>query len=74
MAKQRSQLVSTEYTEAAFAELARVTRTRMMAIVPRLIPEILGETSRVVIQAKIEKACKEALADLAKGPPRREFS
>ena len=36
------------------------TKARIMAIAPRLAPELVGETSRVMIQAKIEKASKEA--------------
>ena len=37
-----------------------------MAIPPRLAPELVGEASRVMVQAKLEKACKEALAYLAR--------
>jgi hypothetical protein len=37
-----------------------------MAIGARVAPDLVGETSRVMIQAKIEKALKEALAYLAK--------
>jgi hypothetical protein len=37
-----------------------------MAIPPRLAPELVGVTSRMTIQAKIEAAVKEALRDLAR--------
>jgi len=37
-----------------------------MAIPPRVSPEIVGETSSLMIQAKLEKASKEALSCLAK--------
>jgi len=43
-----------------------MTKARIMAIPSLLAPEVMGETSRVMIQAKIEKSCKEALAYLAK--------
>ena len=43
-----------------------VTKARIMAIAPRVAPELVGETSRIMIQAKIECACKEALSYLAK--------
>jgi hypothetical protein len=36
-----------------------------MAIPQRLAPELVGETSRVMIQAKLEKMCKELLTYLA---------
>ena len=42
-----------------------------MAIPPRLAPELVGEQSRMMIQAKIEKACKEALAYLARAENHR---
>jgi hypothetical protein len=42
-----------------------------MAIPPRLAPELVGETSRVMIQAKIEKFCREALHSLSKWEPKK---
>ena len=47
-------------------DLVLTTKARIMAIAPRLAPELVGETSRVMIHAKLEKALKEALATLAK--------
>ncbi len=61
LAKQRSSLVSLPDVEAAFADLVRTVTARVMAIAPQVAPELVGETSRVMIQAKIEKASKEAL-------------
>jgi hypothetical protein len=37
-----------------------------MALPFRLSSDLVGETSRVMVQAKLEKACKEALGYLAK--------
>jgi hypothetical protein len=65
LAKERSQLVAIPDIEQMFTDLVLTTKARVMAIAPRLAPELVGETSRVMIQAKIEKSCKEALAYLA---------
>jgi phage terminase Nu1 subunit (DNA packaging protein) len=66
LAEQRSQLVAVSDVEAVTEDLVRTTTAVIMAIAPRLAPELVGETSRVMIQAKLERACKEALAYLAK--------
>ena len=66
LAKERSQLVAVSDVEAMTKDLVRTTTAEIMAIAPRLAPELVGETSRAMIQAKIERACKESLARLAK--------
>ena len=66
LAKDRGQLVALPDVEHMLTDLVLTTKARIMAIAPRLAPELVGETSRVMIQAKIEKACKEALSYLAK--------
>jgi phage terminase Nu1 subunit (DNA packaging protein) len=66
LAKQRSQLIALDDVEQMLTDLVLTTKARIMAIPPRLSPELVGETSRVMIQAKLEKACREALAYLAK--------
>jgi phage terminase Nu1 subunit (DNA packaging protein) len=66
LAAKRGQMVTIADVEKQYSDLAHSIRARIMAIPPRLAPEILGETSRVMAQAKIEKYCKEALAQLAK--------
>jgi phage terminase Nu1 subunit (DNA packaging protein) len=66
LAKQRGLLVAIADVERDWSEIVLSVKARIMAIPPRLAPEILGETSRVMAQAKIEKYCKEALAQLAK--------
>jgi phage terminase Nu1 subunit (DNA packaging protein) len=79
LAKDRCQLVALPDVEHMLTDLVLTTKARIMAIAPRLAPELVGETSRVMIQAKIEKSCKEALSYLAKqgkdgsaNPPIRE--
>ncbi len=66
LAKERSQLIAVSDFDAMTKELVRTTTAEIMAIPPRLAPQLVGETSRVMIQAKIEKACKESLAYLAR--------
>jgi phage terminase Nu1 subunit (DNA packaging protein) len=66
LAEKRGQLVALPDIEAMLTDLVLTTKARIMAIPPRLAPELVGETSAVMIHAKIEKACKEALAYLAK--------
>jgi phage terminase Nu1 subunit (DNA packaging protein) len=66
LAKERGLLVALPDIEAALTDLVLTTKARIMAIPPRLAPELVGETSRVMIQAKLEKACKESVAYLAK--------
>lgn len=66
LAKKRSQLVALSDVEAAMTDLVLTTKARVMAIAPQLAPELVGETSRVMIQAKIDKAHRKALCYLAK--------
>jgi phage terminase Nu1 subunit (DNA packaging protein) len=66
LAREQSELLSVEDVEREMTNLIRTARAHVMAIAPRMAPELVGETSRVMIQAKLEKACKEALAQLAR--------
>lgn len=66
LSKLRSQLVSVKDADEAIAELVRVTTAHVMAIPARLAPELVGETSRVMVQAKIERAVKDTLKLLAR--------
>lgn len=66
LAKERSLVIAIADYERTLADLILTTKARIMAMPPRLAPELVGETSRVMIQAKIEKACKESLAYLAR--------
>lgn len=66
LAKERSQLVALQDVEREFTDLVLTTKARILAVAPRLAPEMIGENSRVMAHAKIEKALKEALLDLSK--------
>jgi hypothetical protein len=66
LAKERGLLVALPDIEATLTDLVLTTKACILAIPPRLAPELVGECSRVIIQAKLEKACKESLAYLAK--------
>jgi len=66
LAKERGLHVAISDFEATLTELVLTTKARIMVIPPRLAAELVGERSRVMIQAKIEKACKESLTSLAK--------
>jgi phage terminase Nu1 subunit (DNA packaging protein) len=65
LARERSQLISLVDYERALADLALTTKARVMAVGPRIAQELVGETSRTMIQAKLEKAFKEVLHSLA---------
>lgn len=66
LAKQQSQLIARSDVEKTVADLVLTTKAQIMAIPARLAPELVGETSRVMVQAKIEKAVREALTQLAR--------
>lgn len=66
LARERSELVSIDEVEKEMTELILTTKARVMAVAPRLAPELLGETSRIMAHAKIEKALKDALLHLSK--------
>ena len=66
LAKERGLYIALADHEREQTDLVLTTKARIMAIAPRLAAELVGEGSRVMIQAKLEKACKEALSYLAK--------
>lgn len=64
--REREQLVTIDDVEKEMAELALTTKARVMSVAARVAPELVGETSRIMIQAKLEKHLKEALLQLEK--------
>src|SRR5438105_8661631 len=54
LAKERSLLVALPDVEKTLADLVLTTKARILAIPPRLAPELVGETQRTMIQAKLE--------------------
>lgn len=63
--RQRSHLVSIADAEKFRTSLVQEVAARILAIAPRLAPELLGETSRVMVQAKIDRALRDAFRQLA---------
>jgi phage terminase Nu1 subunit (DNA packaging protein) len=66
LAKERGSLVSIADVEQSLTDLVLTTKATIMSIAPRIAPELVGETSRIMIQTKLERACKEALSYLAR--------
>jgi phage terminase Nu1 subunit (DNA packaging protein) len=65
LASKRRELVSIVDVEKTMTDLVITTKARILTVPARVAPEILGEQSRVMVQAKIEKAIKESLSHLA---------
>jgi phage terminase Nu1 subunit (DNA packaging protein) len=61
----RGEIVRVDDVRQMLSEMILMTKARLLAIPPRLAVEVLGEESRVMVQAKIEKSIKEALTQLA---------
>lgn len=66
LARERSGFVSTEDVERAMTELCLISTARILAVAPRLALELIGEKSRTMVQAKIERALREAMLILSK--------
>lgn len=69
LAMMRGEVVPIADVEKEMTELVLTTKARFLAIPARIAPELVGENSRVMIQAKIDKACTEALEPLTKRTP-----
>jgi phage terminase Nu1 subunit (DNA packaging protein) len=65
LASKRRELVAIADVEKQMTDLVITTKARILTVPARVAPEILGEQSRVMVQAKIEKAIKESLSHLA---------
>jgi phage terminase Nu1 subunit (DNA packaging protein) len=65
LALKRGQTAKLADVRAALSDLVLMTKARLLAVPPRLAVEVMGEGSRVMIQAKIEQAIKDALNQLA---------
>ncbi len=65
LATKRRELVAIADVEKQMTDLVITTKARILTVPARVAPELLGEESRVMVQAKIEKAIKEALSHLA---------
>ena len=68
LAEKRKQLVAIPDVEKAMSDLVLMTKARMMAVAPRRAADLVGESSRVMIQAKVEKEIRTALSHLETPP------
>jgi phage terminase Nu1 subunit (DNA packaging protein) len=66
LARERGQLVSIVDVEKEMIEMILTTKARVLAIAARVAPELVGENTRLMIQAKIDRECREALMHLSK--------
>jgi hypothetical protein len=66
LAKERGQLISLSDVEKLLTKLIIDTRSQILTMGLRLAPELVGETSRLVIQTKIDNQSKQILLQLAK--------
>jgi phage terminase Nu1 subunit (DNA packaging protein) len=69
LAARRRELVSIADVEKEMTDLVATTKARILTVPARVAPDLIGEQSRVMVQAKFEKAIKEALSHLAEGAP-----
>lgn len=65
LAKERGEVLAIADYEQRLSHLIIETKARIMSVGPRVAPLLVGESSRMMIQATIEKAHKEALSHLA---------
>jgi hypothetical protein len=73
LAKDRGSLMTIQDHEAIVASMILETKARVMAVGPRVSGDLVGEESKSMIIAKLEKAHREALSELAKSTPRLEI-
>lgn len=71
LAKQRGQLVAIQDVEKAMTDLVLTTKARILAVAPRVAPDLVGLDSRVMAHAIVEKGLNEALIVLAKYDPEK---
>ena len=65
LAAKRRDLVSIADVEKQMTDLVITTKARILSVPARVAGDLVGENSRVMAQAKVEKALKEALSHLA---------
>jgi phage terminase Nu1 subunit (DNA packaging protein) len=64
--RRRAEVVTVAESERVLAEFSRLVRARFAEVPIRLSRELLNETSRTMIQAKVESAIREACLLLAR--------
>ena len=64
LAQKKGELVKLYVVKRVWSDLILMTRARLLSLPPRLAIDVFGESSRVMLQAKIERAIKDALTQL----------
>jgi hypothetical protein len=70
LAKAQGAVIAIEEHASILSDLVQETKARFMSLPPRAAADIVGETSRVMVQAKLEKHVMAALSHLSKTVPR----
>ena len=65
LATKRREFIAVTDVEKQMTDLVITTKARILAVPARVAGELVGESSRVMAQAKVERALKEALSHLA---------
>lgn len=65
LAEKRQDLIAVQDVAKVFMDLVTMTKARILATPAQIATAVLGETSRVMIQAKIDQTLREALKHLA---------
>jgi phage terminase Nu1 subunit (DNA packaging protein) len=69
LAKKRGELVTVEESKRVLLDLAYMVKARIMAIPARAAPDLVGQDSRTMVQAILERHVHESLSLLAKDKP-----
>lgn len=65
LAEKRQDLVAVQDVVKVFTDLVVMTKARIMATPAKIATAVLGESSRVMVQAKVDEILREALKQLA---------
>jgi len=65
LAKARGEVMAVADMERIVSDLVIETTARVMATAPRVAPKVVGESSRNLVQALIEKGLRESLQGMA---------
>jgi hypothetical protein len=65
LARERGEYMALDDVEKTMTDLVVVTRARILTVANRVAPQLVGE-SQAVIEAKLDRALKDALTALAK--------
>lgn len=66
LATKRRELVAIADVEKEMTDLVITTKARILAVPGRAAADLVGEQSRVMVQAKLDKSLREALIGLSK--------